>query len=207
VKCFQAKIVAAVTAAGLALAVGVAGGSADIPPTTDVPVSASLVGVGPAGRSLIVAYTNETVLAACDTVVGTFSSVTETSSSVAVNVAALVEMPQLPLGAVSDACAVVGEFFTAGVPLSHPLAGRTITGLLLAGDPDAVVTLGGSGPPRPSYVGLSPVQARTLLKGTPVLARHTHQAPKNGLPRVVAQSPRAGTPLKARTAVVLTLAP
>jgi hypothetical protein len=205
-------LVALVLAAGLAAATAASSGAQGT--TTQVPIEGLLLAVGPAGRSLTVAYTDAGA-EGCG-LFGVSPSVVETTASVSVTLTATVGV--LPPGV---ACAddLVGLDQTVVIPLSAPLAGRAVEGLALQG---GVFDWYGEvmAPTLPSLLGLSPLDARLMLSpppGTPAgepfgfgpvaFVDHTaRHAAARALATVVAQKPKPGTPLRRGMVVVLTLA-
>jgi hypothetical protein len=206
------SVVALLSAAGLlaaAAASSVAQGT-----TTQAPISGLLLAVGPAGRSLTVAYTDADVHG-CG-LFGVSPTVVETAASVTVTLTATVGV--LPPG-VACAADLVGIGQTVVVPLSAPLAGRAVEGLALQG---GVFDWYGevAAPTIPSLVGLSPLDARLMLSPPPGVApgepfgfgpvalvdHSARHAGARALPTVVAQKPAPGTPIRRGMIVVLTVA-
>jgi hypothetical protein len=202
--------VALLLAAGLSGAAAASSGAQGA--TTQEPISGQLLAVGPAGRSLTVAYPGA-AMQGCG-LFGVAPGVVETAASVTVTLTATVGV--LPPG-VECADGLVGG--TVVVPLAAPLAGRAVEGLALQGG--AFDFYGGSvGPTIPSLVGLSPLDARLMLSPPPgalagepfgfgpvALVDHTaRHAGARALATVVAQKPAPGTPLRRGLIVVLTVA-
>ena len=205
-------VVAILSAAGLLAAAAASSGAQGT--TTQAPISGLLLAVGPAGRSLTVAYTDAGVQG-CG-LFGVSPSVVETAASVSVTLTATVGV--LPPGV---ACAddLVGLGQTVVVTLSAPLAGRAVEGLTVQG---GVFDWYGevAAPTIPNLVGLSPLDARLMLSpppGTPAgepfgfgpvaLVDHTDRhAGARAHATVVAQKPEPGTPLRRGMIVVLTVA-
>lgn len=205
-------VVALLSAAGLLAAAAAPGGAQGT--TTQAPISGLLLAVGPAGRSLTVAYTDAGVQG-CG-LYGVSPSVVETAASVSVTLTATVGV--LPPGV---ACAddLVGLGQTVVVPLSAPLAGRAVDGLVLQG---GVFDWYGevSAPTIPSLVGLSPLDARLMLSPPPGVApgepfgfgpvalvdHNARHAGARAFATVIAQKPAPGTAIHRGMLVVLTVA-
>ncbi|HLW94186.1 MAG TPA: hypothetical protein VKS25_02300 [Solirubrobacteraceae bacterium] len=195
----------------IAAACGVSS-AADGDTTLQQPLQGVLVGVGPTQQSLIVQYNNEDV-AGCG-ILGVTPTVVEGTDSVQVSLEATVDVQPSAV-----ACATVLVVATISVPLPAALDGRAVTGIQVLGGALAAPAIpaapGAAGPGMPSLVGLSPHDARLML--TPARAlphpyelvvHRTHRAGAGALPRVIAQSPMAGSQLRRQpTVVVVTVAP
>jgi hypothetical protein len=180
--------------------------------TAQEPISGLLLAVGPAGRSLTVAYTDAGI-GGCG-LLGVTPAVVETATSVSVTLTATVGVLQPGVECADDLV-----FGTVVVPLAAPLAGRAVEGLELQGG--VFDWYGGNGRPTvPSLVGLSPLDARLMLSPPPgistgesfafgpvALVDHTaRHASARVLATVTAQKPAPGAPLRRGLVVVLTVA-
>jgi hypothetical protein len=202
----------ALATTGVLVLSGASSGGAQSPATTDQQIPGALIGVGPTQRTLIVEYTNEELLQGCG-VLGMTPSVTETADTVSVTLTAHVGVL-----APGTFCGDSGHVWTATVPLSAPLGGRSVLGLGLQG---AAFYSGAPPPTMPNLVGLSPRDARLLLslpRGIPagqpfgvgpvaLVDHHTRHSTTGAPALVVRQRPIAGTPIRRHMLVVLSVAP
>jgi hypothetical protein len=164
----------------------VCGVAAAAEPTRSVSDPWRLIEVGPAERSLEIAYE----FGGCEG--------PGTPRAVQSRLAVAVSVPnEEPLGAVI--CPAIARIGRVSIDLSGPLAGRHVQGGTrangISGPFVSGVEEGGRGPAVPRVVGLAPQDARFLLAGLRLRPSVSVVGAVRGLARVVSQSPAADAPV------------